>query len=107
TSRSRRLRRGERQIAHRRGDALVQDIEPVVVPQEFCTLHEAVAAKAEGVAAKFVDLETALVAVAGGRIGAVALAHDLDFVNGAAKLDPHRQRKRRGQRAPTPPWRRM
>ena len=63
----------------------MQDIEPVVLPQEFCALHQAVAAKADGIAAKLFDLETVLVAIAGSDVSAVAFAHDLDFMDVAAQ----------------------
>ncbi|MGY3272878.1 hypothetical protein ACVJ5M_000475 [Bradyrhizobium sp. S3.7.6] len=88
-----RLRRGEGEIGDRKRDAAMLEVEPVAIAQEFCAVHHAVVAKADGVGIELVDLELVLTAVGGDDVAAIALTRDFELVGVAGDLDFRRQRE--------------
>src|SRR6185295_857579 len=82
----------------------VQNVKPVAVAQKSRALHHSALEEADGVAGQFLDLEAALLAVAAGKIAAVALADDFDLLSAAAEIDAQCERKGRCQRSATAPW---
>src|SRR5712691_5278427 len=87
--------------------APVQKIEPVAVVQKRHAFHHAGIAKAERVAAQFLDLEAVAGTVEDDDIAALALALDVRLMRDAIDLETERDRKYRRQRSSAPPLSRM
>ena len=99
-------RRRQREIADRKRDAPVQDIEPVAVAEEFAdsarpSLRKRMLSRPSSSISNRCSR-----AIEACDIAAVALAHDFEFVDAMIELDADGNRKRRRQRPPAPPRRR-
>src|SRR4051794_556082 len=70
-------RSGQREIANRQGDAALQDVKPVALPEEPGGRGQTVAADADGVRTEFVDFEPVLAPLERYDITAAALAREL------------------------------
>src|SRR5450432_3670245 len=87
--------------------AMMQEIKAVAIAEEARRFRQAIDAISDRVAVELIDLKPDLMTIGACDIAAIALAHDLRFVNFTIEFDARGNRKCRRQRPPLAPRRRV